>query len=208
VVFCFTHLLRYTLPMSSLLAPSIIQKMQKQDEQIIAVDSHDTPLHAVEKIAAHRAPGTLHRAITVNLINAKGEWLLTQRSASKPLWPLWWDMACSTHPWWPDEDAITTSARRVPFEIGIPWETVRGARDLFAYEYHAVYSAEWAENEINHIVVGECDLDPTPNPDEVAEWRWATPESIAEELSQPGHAFAPWFEPAFEKLSSRATLQR
>jgi isopentenyl-diphosphate delta-isomerase len=163
-------------------------------ESIIAVDTNDQPQQAVEKYTAHRFPGTLHRAVTIILINEKGEWLLTQRSAQKPLWPLYWDWACSTHQWWPHEPTIATCQRRLPFELGIDIKQVRDLHHLGTYEYHAVYSPEWAENEINHLWLGQYDGELQLNPDEVKDYRWALPKEWLTELSQPGHSFVPWIE--------------
>lgn len=182
------------------LSPDTLQKMQREDEQIIAVDSSDTPLHPVEKFAAHRNPGELHRAVTVFLRNDQGEWLLTQRSSKKPLWPLWWDAACSTHPWWPDESTVSSCQRRLPFEIGVAAADVPDLADAFSYEYHAVYSSEWAENEINWILIGTYSGTVTPNPNEVAQYRWSSTAEIDAELTQPDHQFAPWFPLAWERV--------
>ncbi len=184
-----------------------LSRMQQEDELLIAVDTQNQPLHPVEKRAAHQSPGQLHRAITLFLFSPAGEVLVTQRSAQKPLWPLWWDAAASTHQWWPDEDAIVCAQRRLPFELGIDVEMVTNWQERFHYEYHAVYNETWAENEINYIVTGEIPDDQavekslhTRNRDEVAAYEWLAPAAIAQELQQTEHRFAPWFSIAFEKI--------
>lgn len=175
------------------------QKMLKNEEQILRVDSTDTVLGTVGKIEAHRFPGTLHRAFTLFLFDPQGKVLLTQRSQKKPLWPLWWDAACSSHQWENESDERAT-LRRLPFELGLSPDSVRDIHFAFSYEYHAVYNQEWAENEVNHIVTGILENDPVPNPDEVAKWEWKTEDEITQELKQKNHRFAPWFGPAWETL--------
>ncbi len=172
--------------------------MLKEDEQIMLVNSQDKVLGSIGKKAAHQGIGKLHRAITVFLFNEKGEILLTQRSAKKPLWPLWWDAACSTHQW-VDEDDGSCAQRRIPFELGTG--AVQNLKFIFSYEYHAVYSNEWSENEVNHILTGTLFTDPQPNPDEVADWRWASQHEVLSQLRQPNHHFAPWFPLAMERLA-------
>lgn len=178
----------------------VLQKMKNEAELLIAVDSNTTPLFPVEKFTAHRGAGQLHRAVTVFLFNEQGQTLVTQRSAKKPLWPLWWDAACSTHQWWPDESAVSAAKRRLPFEIGILPEKVIDWQEQFSYEYHAVYSPEWSENEINSIVTGTHAGEYQLNADEVASARWISPETLSAELEQPDHQFAPWFPLAWGQL--------
>lgn len=169
-----------------------------QPEILIRVNSDDEPIESVEKVTAHQGAGVLHRAFTVFLRNEDGKWLITQRSHQKPLWPEWWDAACSSHPWWPNESSEAATLRRIPLELGI---TVDSVRFLFKYEYHAVYSPEWAENEVNHILLGQFSGEPNPNPDEVADWKWMSSAEITTALADPHHRFAPWFPLAWERLS-------
>jgi len=168
--------------------------MQSEDEFVILVNSANEVIGQAGKIGAHQGIGQLHRAITVALFNQAGEVLVTQRSEHKPLWPLWWDLACSTHQW-PGEDSVPAAVRRLPFEIGV---TGHNLTEKFHYEYHAVYNQDWSENEINHIVVGELNQDPDLNPREVANFAWKSLDQIRTELQQPTHRYTPWFELALK----------
>lgn len=182
------------------MSPTPLDRMRSENEQLIAVNSQNEPLNPVEKVAAHQNPGTLHRAITVFLFNPANELLVTQRSAQKPLWPLWWDAACSTHQWWPEETALAAAKRRLPFEIGIDVEQVHNLTEQFHYEYHAVYNDEWAENEINFIVTGVTEMHPKINLEEVADFQWLSRADIEVELAKEDHRFAPWFPLAWNHL--------
>lgn len=182
------------------------QRMQTQQELLIQVDAHNSVIGSVGKIEAHRGKGLLHRAFTAFLFDEKGRILLTQRSDSKPLWPGYWDAACSSHQWFPEETAAAAANRRIPFELGIELPQPSNLQELFSSEYHAVYSSEWSENEINSIVVGtytgECKL----NPKEVREYRWLTRVEVSDQLNSVPSNFAPWFPIAWEGLRERGII--
>lgn len=180
-----------------------LKKMAQSQEDLLLVDSKDQVLGSIEKITAHQGVGKLHRAFTVFLQNSKDEWLITQRSAQKPLWPLWWDGACSSHPWYPDETAEAAVLRRLPFELGTTNSQLTNLRWSHSYEYHAVYSEEWSENEINHIFVANYDGILSPNSDEVADHQWLSSDEITHRLSYD-HYFAPWFTQAWQGIHNVA----
>lgn len=185
----------YNQPMMELTAQ---QRMELDEELLIRVNSADTNLGSIGKATAHSGAGTLHRAFTIFLRNQTGEWLLAQRSEHKPLWPLWWDAACSSHPWFPDESVEKAALRRVPFELGIAPDQLLAITNLGAYEYHAVYSPQWSENEVNHTLLAtvansnQLQL----NPREVATTRWAATAEVDAQLVGE-HQFAPWFAQAW-----------
>ncbi len=166
-------------------------------EKIILVDHDDQPIGEIGKIEAHRGQGRLHRAFTIFLRNRTGQWLTTQRAAAKPLWPNWWDGACSSHQQ-PNEADLPAAARRLIDELNL---TAQNLEYVFKYEYHAIYSPQWSENEINHIVVGTFDDNIRPNPSEVSEWRWRSTGEINKALADSNQKiFAPWFPPAWHML--------
>lgn len=180
--------------------PTQLQKMQTEQEQLIAVNAQNVPIGPVEKISAHRNPATRHRAITVFLQNDQGEILITQRSNRKPLWPQWWDAACSTHQWWPKESAVEATNRRLPFEIGITAGQITHLQEVLHYQYQAKYSDQWTEHEVNYLVLGNFTGEPTPNQDEVSAWEWVPLAELQQELALNNHRFAPWFPLAVQEL--------
>jgi isopentenyl-diphosphate delta-isomerase len=172
------------------------QIMAQNQDVLMEVNSADQVIGQVGKVEAHQGKGILHRAITVVLINLQDEILIAKRSKDKPLWPEFWDFACSTHPWYPDETTLDCARRRIPFELGVEMDKIKPLEDVFTYEYHAVYNQEWSENEINHLVigtyVGRSKLEKI-NPDEVLETRWVSKEELLK-LSKKNDFFAPWVE--------------
>ena len=85
-------------------------------ENVILVDTHDTPVGQMEKMEAH-LKGELHRALSILVFNSKGEILLQQRAFSKYHTPgLWSNTACS-HPR-PGEVSLEAATRRLGEEMG------------------------------------------------------------------------------------------
>ena len=198
--------------------PLQIEKTMETDaDQLIEVDDNNTVVGQIGKIAAHQGKGVLHRAFTCFLFDENGWVLVTQRAAAKPLWPLYWDAACSSHQWFPQETALEAARRRIPFELGIQLDQSEPTREanqselkdqpislnlkeLFSYEYHAVYSKEASENEINSIVVGTYDGECQLNEHEVAQYQWLSPTAVVKQLEETPATFAPWFKLAWDGL--------
>lgn len=183
-----------------------LSRMETNQELLMAVDSNDAVLHSVGKIEVHRGAGVLHRAFTVFLKNRENHWLVTRRSQLKPLWPEYWDGACSSHPWYPNETVIAAAQRRLPFELGAVAESVENLLEIGLYEYHVKYSAEWSENEINHILVGEYDGELVPNDAEVQAFDWISHQAVEELLDRPDW-FAPWVKQAWLLVTDHLAAQ-
>lgn len=179
-----------------------LEKMQRENELLIQVDENNQVLGAIEKITAHRFPGTHHRAFTCFLQNENGDLLITQRSKFKPLWPLWWDGACSSHQWYPKEYAVEACLRRLPFELGIELNLIKNLKEVFVYEYRAEYSQEWVEHEHNSIVVGEYSGDWQLNPHEVADLQLYSVSKFEILLNRKTLPIAPWVPLAWPQLQS------
>jgi isopentenyl-diphosphate Delta-isomerase len=146
--------------------------------ELVALDGTATGTSTVA--AAHAAPGLLHRAYSVVLLDPVGRTLLQRRSATKTRFALRWANACCGHPA-PGEDVVTAATRRLEEELG-----VRGV-PLVASGVHTYAASDPAsgyyEREFDHVVVGRVagDLRLEPDPAEVAQTRWVT----------LGHGFAP-----------------
>lgn len=134
-------------------------------ENVILVDSGDTPLGFAEKTRCHRGSGMLHRAFTAMLFDDSGRLLLTRRSPSKMLWPGKWDGTVASHPR-AGEDFVSSAERRLPEELG-----VRCALEyLFKFEYHVSDGDRGSENEICGTLIGRLPPgDPAPDPAEIVQ---------------------------------------
>ncbi len=135
-------------------------------ESVILVNEEDLAIGSGEKLAVHR-DGTLHRAFSVMLLNSAGELLLQRRAMTKYHSGGLWSNACCGHPR-PGETVAVAARRRLREEMGIACELQVGG----SFMYQARVTPELSEHEYDHILLGEFDGLPEPDPDEVMEWRW------------------------------------
>jgi len=154
--------------------------------------------------AAHRAPGRLHRAFSVILVDEAGRLLLQQRAAAKTRFALRWANACCGHPR-PAEPVTVAAERRLAEELGI--EAVPLA-EVGVHVYHAVDPTTGrVEHEYDHVLFGR--LSPAtpvhPDPDEVATVTWMSPAQLAIELGEHADRFAPWLGGVVETFSVRVS---
>ena len=167
-------------------------------ELIILVDGQDRQIGVEEKLAAHRDGGRLHRAFSVVVFNRRGEMLLQQRSARKYHFRGLWTNACCGHPR-PGEALEGSARRRMREELGFDTEL----REVFSF----VYSAEdpdsgLTEREFDHVLFGEFDGTPRPDPDEVSAVRWITRSELERELAERPDSFSHWFREAVVRIVS------
>lgn len=175
--------------------------MTETEERVILVDSSDVAIGSEEKLRAHER-GVLHRAFSVFLLNSRGEVLLQRRAEGKYHGGgLWSNSACG-HPR-PGEETGAAARRRLAEEMGIdaPLE------HLFSFTYRADMAGGLTEHEIDHVFRGRVDADPLPDPSEVGEWRWVSPEEILREMNGAPGRYTPWFAPAFAGLLERETAE-
>ena len=140
---------------------------------------------------AHRAPGKLHRAFSVLLVDGAGRLLLQRRSAAKTRFPLRWANACCGHPA-PGEPVVAAAARRLHEEL---YATGIALHELGVYAYRADDpDTGRVEHEYDHVLLGRVDTDLTlaPDPAEVDDLRWVEPAALAAEIAARPHVFAPW----------------
>lgn len=186
-----------------------LKKMLTQDELLLRVDESNQVLGPIGKVEAHRSPGTQHRAFTAILEDKEGRIALAQRSSQKPLWPLFWDISCSSHPWFPNETAPDATIRRVPFELGIQPAQLLQVKELGKYSYRSVYNQDWVEHEWNYIVWAQFSGFSNPRSEEIAQVRMEPIETVSRLLRSGEIPFAPWVEQAWEMyLSSSSLLEK
>lgn len=155
------------------------------------VDDTGQPTGSSTVDDAHRAPGRLHRAFSVLLLDQHGRLLLQRRSAQKTRFPLRWANACCGHPA-PGEPVTVAAARRVDEELSIVdvplWK-------LGVYVYRAEDpDTGRVEHEYDHVLLGRIPADEfiAPDPAEVDELRWVAPAALSDELAAEPDRFAPW----------------
>ncbi|HEX7382151.1 MAG TPA: isopentenyl-diphosphate Delta-isomerase [Nevskiaceae bacterium] len=159
------------------------------DEPLVLVDARDNEVGFLDKAAAHRGSGTLHRAFSLFVLNGAGELLLQQRAAGKRLWGGYWSNSCCSHPR-RGETMDGAIHRRLQEELGFDCVL----QFLFKFEYQAQFDEDGAEHELCWVYLGKTDAPPNVNATEISATRWLSPEALDAEMSAHPERFTPWFK--------------
>lgn len=163
------------------------------------VDDHGAAVGSSTVDEAHRNPGQLHRAFSVFLRDPTGRVLLQQRAPIKTRFPLRWGNTCCGHPL-PGESLAVAAARRLVQEIGVGGVALT---EVGVYTYYAEDPASGrVEYEYDHVLLGDLPADRKllPDPDEVAQLRWVSPDELQEALETDPRSYAPWLAGVTERL--------
>lgn len=164
------------------------------EERVILVDEQDRAIGTMEKLAAHRE-GLLHRAISVFIFNDEDELLLQQRAAHKYHSAGLWTNTCCSHPL-PDEAAMDAAHRRLQEEMGMKADL----SFAFSFQYRAAFDNGLTENELDHVFIGHSNQRPTPNPEEVACYRWLGRSAIGDDVLAHPDAYTAWFKLIYQRV--------
>ena len=166
--------------------------------RVVLVDAEDREVGTAGKLEAHLGDGRLHRAFSVFVLSGAGEVLIQRRADAKMLWPGHWSNACCSHPA-PGEPVEAAARRRLGEELGMEAPCER----LYAFEYRARFGAIGVEHELCHVLVARSDAAPIPNPAEVAEIAWLSPEALDARIARDPGAHTPWFRMEWLRLRAR-----
>lgn len=115
-------------------------------------------------------PGCCHLVVHVWIQNAKGEWLISQRAASRPSWPLMWETVGGSVV--AGENSLMGAIREAKEEVGV---------DLALDAGQVITSVVRPHNDIMDVWLfrydGDIDLSRATT-DEVAQSKWMTVEEI------------------------------
>ena len=165
------------------------------EEEVILVDKHDVEQGTMEKMEAHKNGGTLHRAFSVFVFNTKGELLLQRRALHKYHSGGLWTNTCCSHPR-PGETVREAGHRRLEEEMGMQCKLV----ELFSFEYKAELDGGMTEWELDHVLLGLSDKEPSINEEEVAEFKYMPLDEIDEDLNKNPQNYTEWFKICFERV--------
>lgn len=166
--------------------------MLPSEDQVILVDEQDKEIGTMDKVAAHRGEGKLHRAISVFLFckTTDGiELLLQRRSAEKIVGAGQWANTCCGNVR-PGESYEQCALRRLREELGI---TNVVLQPVMKFRYQVKCNQEFSEHEMDQVFAGWYDGESAPNPAEVSEVVWKTTRQIEDELQRSDEMYAPWF---------------
>jgi isopentenyl-diphosphate delta-isomerase len=164
------------------------------------VDEDGTTVGTAEKLSAHVAPGRLHRAFSVFLFDDSGRLLVQRRALGKYHSPGVWSNTCCGHPY-PGEPPFVAAARRVGEELGVAPFSLREAGTV-RYN-HPDPASGLVEQEYNHLFVGLLRQRLRPNPEEIAETAFVTPDEL--EGRHARETFSAWFMTVLD--SARAAVR-
>lgn len=163
-------------------------------EQVILVNEKDEPIGLMEKIEAHEK-ALLHRAFSVFVFNDNNELLLQQRAAEKYHSPLLWANTCCSHQR-ENETNIEAGTRRLQEEMGF----VCSLQEKFSFIYKAPFDNGLTEHELDHVMVGNFNEEPTINKEEVASYKWMTLEAIKADIKKSPEIYTEWFKIIFQEF--------
>ena len=163
-------------------------------EQLILVNERDEAVGVEEKITAH-LHGVLHRAFSVFIFNSVGQLLLQKRASTKYHSKGLWSNTCCGHPR-PGESIEEASRRRLREEMGFDCEVQK----VFEFIYHASLEDGLKEYEYDHVFVGRFDGTPTPNSDEVGDWKWIDLTTLRLDMKARPDKYTYWFMLSIDEL--------
>ncbi len=171
-------------------------RLTDREPCVVLVDEHDREIGVEGRLRAHQGGGMLHRAFSVFIFNDRGEVLLQRRSKDKPLFAGCWSNACCSHPG-PGADIEARAHRRLAFEMGMDV----ALREVLTFTYRATDPAsQLTEHELDHVLIGTCNDDPTPCTQEVDDWRWVSIDVLLAEIAADDDSFSPWMPIALGRL--------
>jgi isopentenyl-diphosphate delta-isomerase len=141
-----------------------------------------------EKMKVHRE-GLLHRAFSVLIFDEAGQMLIHQRAFSKYHSPGLWTNTCCGHPNRGEENRAA-AVRRLGEEMGFQTEL----KHQFTFHYRAEFDNGLIENEIDYVYFGEFVGDFQANPEEVADYKWLSLESIKNDIAESPEKYTVWFK--------------
>ncbi len=165
---------------------------------LLLVTEQDDVIGRAEKLRAHQNGGLLHRAFSVLIFNAHGDWLLQQRAPGKYHSGGLWTNACCGHPTRPTHTG-QQAEQRLEEEMGFTVPLT----PFFAFTYHAHLPNGLTEHEFDHVFTGQYN-GPIPfNPAEVMGVRWISPADLRQEMTNVPESFTVWFKLLMEEMKRR-----
>ena len=169
-------------------------------EQVILVDEQDNPIGLMEKQAAHVTPH-LHRAFSIFIFNSKGELLMQQRAFSKYHSPGLWTNTCCSHPR-NGETTLEAAQRRLWEEMGMTCEM----REVYTFIYKAPVGQGLTEHEFDHVFIGQSNLVPIINREEVESWKYMSLNDLKNDIRLHPEHYTEWFKITFEEMTHHAEV--
>lgn len=166
-----------------------------EETKVILVDENDIQTGLAGKLEAHEK-ALLHRAVSVFIINSRGEWILQRRALDKYHSNGLWTNACCTHPH-PGESVFEAAKRRLKEEMGL----ICNVTWMFSFIYKEKLDNDLTEHELDHVFLGTTDNDPVINTSEVEEWIRIPYEEIDRDIKENPDKYTYWFRMIYERVN-------
>jgi isopentenyl-diphosphate delta-isomerase len=88
------------------------------------------------------------------------------------------------------ETVIEAAHRRLKEEMGFDCQL----EQKFHFIYKVKLENQLIENELDHVLIGEFNENPSPNPDEVHDYRWISLPELKKEIDEKPTTFTFWFK--------------
>jgi isopentenyl-diphosphate delta-isomerase len=174
-------------------------------DDVVLLDASRRPIGSMARDLVHTTDTPLHLAFSCWVLDAEHRVLMTRRAVTKRTWPGVWSNACCGHPR-PGEAVADAVVRRVDEELGLRVRELALAVPHFAYR--AVDASGIVEHEVCPVHVARVDADPSPDPSEVAEWRWVAWDDVVTIAATAPWALSPWSVLQISELVAAGGLGR
>lgn len=177
------------------------QDLKSLDGYVTIVNKKDQPVDIIPKKTAHLRSAKLHRAISVQLFDRKGNLLIQQRAASKMLFAgLWANTVCTDVR--PYESYLQAANRRLKEEFGL----ISKLKLHHKFFYAAPDKKRGSEKELDHFFVGKLSGKPRPNPKEIGDFKLISLKDLKKNLKTNPDQYSHWFKLIVKRLSSTDIL--
>lgn len=169
---------------------------------VVLVDENDNQTGLMEKLEAHRK-ALLHRAVSVFIMDSRGEWILQKRAQHKYHSKGLWTNTCCTHPL-PGESEEESANRRLMEEMGIQCSL----KKLFTFIYKEKMGGGLTEYEYDHVFFGISDNTPVINTDEVESWLKISFDNLHQSVMDQPDLYTYWFKKIYQKVNTHIMNDR
>ena len=174
------------------------------DEVFEIVDENDNVIGTELRSIVH-TKGILHRSAQVLLVNSGGKVFLQQRSPSKRICPLAWDIGVAEH-LKPGESYKDAAKRGLKEELGIEAEVdmvITPYREDNEYDNGKTIDREFAA-----AFIAVSDDDVVLDRSEVADGRFFRLEEVRKMMNENSEKFTPWFVNLWKIIESKNLLSK
>lgn len=172
--------------------------MNDPSEELVDIVNEKNEVIGKAKRGEAHLKGYIHRALSVLIVNSKGQILLQQRSKYPKVHPLSWDLSTSEHVL-AGESYEEAGKRSVKEELGVEVEVRPATKTSLQRRKYEFPSKTIYENEIVMMLLAELEGPFKVDPVEVNKVEFFTVEEI-EGMIRKGEKFTPWFLDEWENV--------